>query len=137
MAALSDYLEERLLSLVFKNNDLAFTSPGDQLWLAAFTSGVGVEAGDLLGEVSGGAYARQQVPAADWTHMGSGVTNAVDIDFPVATDGWGTIVHAAIMDSATLGAGNVLLHGALTISRSVGVGDQLRFLVGEVEVGLD
>ena len=137
MGALSNYLEARLLSLVFKNNGLSFSSPGDQLWVAAFTSGLDLEAGLLTDEVVGGSYARVQVPASGWDLTGSVVTNIDPVDFPVATAGWGSITHGAILDSATLESGNILWHGALTISRSIGIGDQLRFLAGEVEATLD
>lgn len=132
MAALSDYLAARLASLLFNNNDLAFASPGDGLYLAVFTSGLGLKAGILTGEVDGGAYARPQVPASAWARTANSVANSVAVEFPVATGAWGTLTHGAIMDSPTPGAGNVLAHGALYQPRSIQADDQLRFLEGEV-----
>lgn len=135
MAAISDYLEERLLSFLFKGNAAGLATPGDGLYLAAFTSGVDLEAGSLAGEVVGGSYARVQVVAADWTiTVDPRAENAVAIEFPAATDAWGIITHAAITDAAS--GGNILMHGVLSQGRSIQSGDQLRFPIGEVRFTL-
>jgi hypothetical protein len=139
MSALSDWLEARIMDFVFKNNSLAWTSPGNSLYVAAFTAGAGLEAGSLADEVSGAgtAYARQQVVAASWTRTNNVVVNAADINFPVATAAWGTVTHGAVIDSATLGAGNILWHGALAASKTIDTDDQFRILAGDLEAAIN
>lgn len=105
MAALSPYLAEALARLVFKNNSGSFSSPGDSLWVALFTSG---------GEVSGGSYARQQVVAADWTEVDGEVENAEPVPFPQATAPWGELTHVQVMDDDT--TGNMLMLAVLVDS---------------------
>lgn len=136
MSALSNWLEARVMDFIFKNNSLGWTSPGNSLYVALFTSGAGLEEGTLTNEISGGSYARVQVPAADWTRTNNVVVNANDIDWAVATGAWGTITHGAIIDSAS-GAGNILWHGALAAPKSIGVDDQFRILAGDLEATID
>lgn len=132
MAAMSDYLEEKIAQLMFKNNAGGLATPGDSLYVALFTASTGLEINAPTAEVVGGSYARQQVPAADWAQAGGAVENLVDILFPVATANWGAISHIAIMDAATVG--NVLYHGALTTPRAVGSGDQFKINAGDLDV---
>ena len=42
-----------------------------------------------------------------------------------------TVTHAALMDALT--AGNMLLHAALTASKTVGAGDTLSFSAGDID----
>ena len=135
MAAFSDYLEGKIAQFIFKNNVEAFASPGDDLYVAAFTADTGLETNAPTAEVSGGAYARQQVAAAGWTQAGGQVENAADIEFPLATASWGTVTHVAVMDAATVG--NVLYWGALTQSRLIDTNDQLKFAAGDLNVTHD
>jgi hypothetical protein len=132
MAALSDFLEAKLAQLLFKNNSGTFATPGDQLWVALFTSDAGLEAGVITSEVAGGSYARQQVAAAGWTQTGGAVENTADINFPQATASWGTVSHVAIMSANA--AGDVLFHGALATPRAVGNGDQFKINAGDLDV---
>ena len=67
----------------------------------------------------------------------TGVTidNSVAIEFPTASADWGTMTHFAIFSGGTAGA-SVLVHGALTASKSVDNGDTARFAVGELDICL-
>lgn len=47
------------------------------------------------------------------------VVNEKDLDFDESTANWGMITHFIITDSATRGAGNLLIYGELTTPRSV------------------
>ena len=73
-----------------------------------------------------------------WTLAGGGTgkaTNNLLISFPAASGGnWGTVVNVAIFDAST--GGNMLLHGVLTVARTVNDGEQLRFAIGDLEVVL-
>lgn len=139
MAAISNYLEQKLLDLVF--NALAYTAP--TTYVALFTSDPGDDASGT--EVSGGSYARQVVnenggssPTWDLAVVDGTaylVDNTHEILFPTATADWGTVTHVGIFDAATVG--NLLYHGALGDSRLVETDDAFRFAIGELNLKLD
>lgn len=139
MAAISDYLEQKLIDLI-ANKD-AFSAP--DTYLALFTSDP-TDAGTGT-EVSGGAYARQLVydnasGTPDWTvgavvATGYGVENDDSITFPTATASWGTVTHFGIFDAAT--SGNLLMHGALDESKTVGVDDVFKVSAGNLKLRLE
>jgi hypothetical protein len=56
-----------------------------------------------------------------------------DVQFPVATGSWGTVSHWALVDSQTHGAGNVLAHGAFSISKAVATDDQPTIPTTEIQ----
>lgn len=123
---LSDYAEKKLQDHVFGNT--AFTPPATVyfgLWTATLDD---TSTGATAGEVSGGSYARVAVtnnatnfPAA--TGVNASKSNANAITFPNPTANWGTVTYVAALDSATLGAGNILAYAALTNSKVVNNGD--------------
>lgn len=125
MAALSDYLETALLNAVLRNT--AYTSPAT-VYLALFTTATTDAGGGT--EVTGGSYARQSVAFAAPSAGTS--TNSATVSFTgmPAT----TVTHAAIMSAST--AGNMLFHGALTASKTVGAGDTLSFAAGDISATL-
>lgn len=131
--ALSHYLESALINAVLKNT--AYTPP-TTTYLALFTadptdSNTGTE-------VSGSAYARQ---AITWSAIttnspnGSTVTNSAQINFPTATGAWGSIAYFGIYDALTVG--NLLIHGTLTTSKTIGNGDTAQVLVNALSVTFD
>lgn len=125
MAAMTDYLENALVDHVLRNT--AYTSP-TTVYLALFTDATSDAGGGT--EVTGGSYARQ---AVTMTAPSNGATeNSGTVSFtnmPAAT-----VTHCAIFDAST--AGNMLLHGALDASRTVGSGDTLTFAAGALDVTL-
>lgn len=133
MSALSDYLEDALINHIFRNSD--FTRPAD-IYIALFTAAPSDAGGGT--EVSGGSYARQGVPtgvASEWDAASGGATaNTNTVTFPTATAAWGTITHVGLFDAVT--AGNLLFHGALTASKTVGDGDIFRFNAGDLDASL-
>jgi len=140
MGAFSDYLENEILDHVLNNGRALTYTPPTTLYIALFTSSGGLE-NNTEGsqtEVSGGAYARQSLNGSTnyFTVAASGATsNYDDIEFPVATDDWGTITHVAVMDALT--SGNVLIWGALTSSKIIENGDQFKFTAGNLDITLD
>jgi hypothetical protein len=140
MAALSDYLEQKLLDHVF--NEVVFSVP-TTVYVSLYTTDP--TDADTGTEVSGGAYARVLVnengggsPAWDLAvvdGIGYLVDNGNDITFPTATASWGTVTHFGIHDASTLG--NLLFHGALTVSKPVGDGDTFKFPVGDLDCRLE
>jgi hypothetical protein len=131
MAALSDYLENKLVDFVFRGQP--FTPP-TTLYVALFTTADN-DAGSQRVEVSGGSYARVAVASslANWAGtQGAGTTvastgtsgttsNNNSITFPAPTAGWGTVVGIGIFDAAT--GGNELVYGALATSKTINSGD--------------
>ncbi len=84
------------------------------------------------------AYARVAVAADFGTPAAAGsISNDGQIDFVEATGSWGTVTHFALLDSGTHGAGNMLAHGDLTVSKAVDDGDTPSFAIGDVTVTLD
>lgn len=125
MAALSDYLEAALLNEVLRNTGY---TPAATVYLALFTDATTDAGGGT--EVTGGSYARQAVTFG--APSGGVCSNTGAIAF--ASMPAATVTHAAIMDAST--AGNMLFHGALTASKTVGAGDTLTFAIGDIDASL-
>lgn len=136
MSAFSNYLENAVLEHLFGGS--AYTAPST-LYIALFTADDGLESGTITSEVStsGTSYARVAIdPSTDMGTASAGsISNTAELLFTEATASWGTVTHAAIMDAST--AGNVLVHGSLTSSKTVGSGDVARYAVGEFTITLD
>lgn len=136
MAALTNYLENKLIDHIFQNT--AFTGP-TTLYIALFTAVTDGEAGTVT-EVSGGSYARVGVTAslsnwADATGNNGTTSNVNVITFPTASADWGTVTNFGIYDSPT--AGNLLIYAALTTSRSITNGSTASFAANSLTVQLD
>jgi hypothetical protein len=130
MAALSNFLENKLIDQLFRGQ--AFTFPST-VYVGLYTAAPSDTGGGT--EVSGGSYARVSVSAslANWagtqsagsTSASSGTSgttsNNIAITFPEPTATWGVITHVGIFDAAS--SGNLLIHGALTIPKTVNNGD--------------
>ena len=133
MAAFSDYLEQAILNHIFRNTAI-FTPPAN-VYLALFTAAPSDSGGGT--EVSGGSYARKAVSTTgQWSAPGvGGLTDNINAQaFPTATASWGTVTHVGIFDAAS--AGNLLFHGALTVSKTVGSGDTFQFSAGDLDITL-
>lgn len=134
MAALSDWFEGQINNWVFRNTALAARGTGD-LTVALYT--VAPTDSTAGTKVSGGSYADQVLPAnaTYWTLPGTpgAVVNALDINFPVASGSWGTVVAVAILDAS----GNILYYGNLTASKTVASGDSFKFSAGQLSITTD
>jgi hypothetical protein len=128
MAELSDYLENKLLDHVLRN--ISYTSP-TTVFVGLFTADP-TDAGTGT-EVSGGSYARQIISVT--TATGGIVTSSADVTFPQCTASWGTVSHIGLLDA--LSSGNLLMHTALTTSRSIETGDVLKISTGSLTASLD
>ena len=140
MAAMSDFLENKMLDWLFRGQAIGITGAS----AAAGTGPTALFVGLLTAaptdsttgtEVTGGAYARVSVSSAlaNWagtqaaasTVASSGATGTTSnngvITFPAPTANWGVVTHFAIYDALT--AGNLLIHGALTVSKTINNGD--------------
>jgi|TARA_E500000318_G_scaffold62511_2_gene57859 hypothetical protein len=136
--AATTYLENKLLSFLFKNNAGSLSTPGDSIYVGLATAVSDAEAGSLT-EATFGSYARQQVTAANWTLTSSSadqqtVTNAANIEFPASTGTSNTITHAFLVDAAS--SGNILFVGALDANKTIATGDIFRINASNLTIEL-
>lgn len=137
MAAMTDYLENKLIDHIFRNT--SFTMPSALYVALCSASPTDAATGASMNEIAvTGNYARAALApsVSNWkstngttsgasSGTGGQTMNAVAIVFNVPSGNWNSgnpITHFAIVDSAS-GAGNVLFHGALTAQKTVNNGD--------------
>lgn len=145
MAALSDYLENKIIDYILRGQ--AFTAPAT-VHVGLLTAAPSDTGGGT--EVSGNAYARVAVSSslANWAGTqaaastvassgSSGTTsNNAAITFPTPTpSGWGTVTHMAVYDAAS--AGNLLFYAALTASKVINAGDSVSFAPASLTLQID
>ena len=130
MAAMSDFLENKVIDQIFRAQAYSFPAT---LYFALLTATPSDAGGGT--EVTGGSYARVGVAAslvnfagtqaAASTVASSGTngttSNNATIAYPAPTANWGSIVAFGIYDAVT--AGNLLFWGALTTPKTVNNGD--------------
>ena len=141
--AATTYLENKLLSLIFKNNAGSFSSPGASIYVGLATAVSNAEAGTLT-EVNTSTqdanYVRRQVTAANWTLASSStdqqtVVNAANIEFPASSGvATYTVTHAFLADASS--SGNILFVGALDASKAIASGDIFRINAGNLTIEL-
>ena len=127
MAAMSDYLERKLLDHTL--GTAAYTHPS-QVHLALHTADPTDAAGGA--ECSGGSYARQTIDFNAAAGAGGAVTNSTEenfADMPACT-----VTHIGIWDAST--SGNLLYHGAVSSSKTVASGDTISLAAGQLTVTL-
>lgn len=143
MAALSDYLENKLIDHLLRAT--AYTAPANT-YVGLLTAAPSDAGGGT--EVSGGSYARVSVASGTsaWTatqggtsgaSSGTGGTtsNAATINFATPSAGWGTVTHFGVYDAST--GGNLLFYGALTASKVINSGDSVSFAAGALTLQID
>lgn len=155
MAAMSDFMENKLIDFLFRGQALGITgaSAGSgtgptNLYIALFTANPTDTGGGT--EVSGNAYARVDVASslANWagtqsagsTSASSGTggttSNNGTITFPTPTpSGWGTVTGVGVFDAST--SGNLLAWSALTTNKTINSGDSVTFPAGSLTFQID
>lgn len=134
MGSFADYLENKLLDLVF--GAVAFSAP-TPIFVGLSTTTI-TDAGGNITEPSGNAYARVSVTnnAANWpAASGGSKSNGTTITFPAATGSWGTITDFFISDASS--GGNILAYGALTAGKAIANGDTASFAIGDIVITLN
>lgn len=140
MAAFSDFAENKLIDWFFRAQAIGITGASaaagtgpTSLYVALYTANPTDVAGGT--EVTGGSYARVAVTSslANWagtqaaasttasTGTSGTTSNNGAITFPAPTANWGVVTGFGIFDAST--AGNLLIWGALTTSKTVNNGD--------------
>lgn len=130
MAAMSDYLENKLIDQIFRAQTYTFPAT---LYVGLLTSAPSDTGGGT--EVTGGSYARVGVTGslANWagtqgagtTVASSGTTGTTSnnnaITFPTPTANWGVISHVGVYDQTS--GGNLLFWAPLAVAKTVNNGD--------------
>jgi len=81
-------------------------------------------------ELTGNNYSRV---AATFSAAASGTTsNSAAIEFAAATGSWGSVSHFGIFDAAS--SGNLLIHGAFTVAKTIASGDILKIPTGDLDI---
>jgi hypothetical protein len=141
--AATTFLENRILSLIFKNNAASFSTPGNNIFVGLatavsnFNDSTGESGDPTITEANFTNYARQNVPHADWTLTTESADtqtckNTNNIEFPASGGTNNTITHVFIAthvsDSLDVvgSGGNVLFIGALDASKVIASGDIFR-----------
>ena len=127
MAAMSDYLERKLLDHTL--GTAAYTHPS-QAYLALHTADPTDAAGGA--ECSGRSYARQTIDFNAAAGAGGAVTNSTEENFtgmPACT-----VTHIGIWDASS--SGNLLYHGIVSSSKAVADGDTISLAAGQLTVTL-
>lgn len=136
MTNFSNYLEEQLLGHTLLGS--TYTSPVT-VFMSLATSIA--SDGDSYTEVTTNmGYARVIMHgkmSSITSQNDNTVVNSQDITFAAATTPWGIVLHFAVFDSATIGAGNMLYWGDLSTSRDVQTNDVVEFQAGNLSVRLD
>jgi hypothetical protein len=136
MSAFGNYLEQKIIGATLLGS--TYTSP-TSLWIALCTSIT--SDGDSITEVTTNiAYARQLVTGkfseptsgGDWSSV-----NSEALTWSAATSAWGTVAHWTIVDTLTIGQGNVHYHHTMTTPRAILNGDIAEFLAGTLSITLD
>lgn len=127
MSALSDYSEKLLLDWLMTTGSA--TRP-TAWYVGLFTAAPSDSGGGT--EVSGSGYAREAVTFAAASTPGGTTSNTGAVSFTASGGSWGTITHVGIFDADT--SGNLLWHGGLTASKTVGDGDTIEFAIGNIDL---
>lgn len=125
MSAMSNYLETALINAVFGNTAYA---PPAAVYAALFTSDPTDAASGS--EVLEASYARQLVTFVP--SVGGATGNSDLVTFGPAEATWGSITHFAVFDA--LSGGNMLVHGTLTLPKTVLLGGLLVFSVDSLRI---
>ena len=125
MAALSDYAENEMLDHMLGTG--AFSAPAN-VFLSLWTSDPTDDGSGT--ELSGSGYVRKDI---NFGAASSGVaTSSGVVTFDTASGSWGTVSHIGIHDAVS--SGNLLFHGALSASKTIGSGDVMQIANGAITI---
>lgn len=144
MAAMSDYLENKLIDQIFRGQ--AYTFP-TTLYVGLLTAAPTDVGGGT--EVTGNNYSRlsvaaslanfagTQAAASTTASTGTGGTTSNNgvLTFATPSGSWGTVTSFGIYDAAS--AGNLLFYGTLTISKTINSGDTVTFPAAALSIQID
>lgn len=113
----------------------SFSAPAE--YYVALSTTQPTDSGANVNEPSGGGYARLGIlnNGTNWVAASAGEkANAGDLSFPTASSLWGTIGWWCLYDAVS--GGNMKHWGVLQTARTIDIGDQFRFLAGDLVIRL-
>lgn len=117
MGSLSIYARNKLLDHCFGNTPYV---PVATVYLALCTAEVlATQDGSTIAEANYTSYTRKAITFAAASLLNRNITQTGAISFPKSTGGNITVTHYAILDSTTIGAGNLLGYGALSVAKNI------------------
>jgi len=136
MGSLSNYIENEILDHILKTGD--WTAPAN-LYVGLSTADPTDDASGIA-EPAGNGYAR--VNHNSWDVAASRATeNTGTITFPEASGSWGTITHFFVcnhLSNDTWGTNvELIAHGALSASKTIGAGDNASFQDGAIDISFN
>lgn len=133
----SNTLETQNLEYIFNATVPSWSSATD-LYLALHTANPSDTGNQLTSEASYTGYARVPVvrTSLGWTVSGDQASNAALVQFPQCTGGSSLVTHVSI-GTASSGAGQIMLYGALSSPLSISNGIQPQFSAGTLVVTED
>lgn len=139
MSAMSDYLEGEIRKHLFRTGSFAKPTVLAVALLTATPTDASTGA-TITEPPSGDGYVRAQLNPLDANWSAPDATGGVTRNQGVLSFGtvvntnWPSVTHFAILDSATLGAGNVLIWAAVTLAKTATVGDTVTIPVDALTV---
>lgn len=156
MAAMSDFLENKLIDWLFRAQAIGITgasagagSGPTTLYIGLYTANPTDTGGGT--EVAGNNYGRASVTSAmgatGWAgtqsagstvaSSGTGGTTSNNgvITFATPSASWGTVTGFGVFDAVS--GGNLLIWGALTASKVINSGDTVTFPAGSLSFQID
>jgi hypothetical protein len=120
MAAFSNYMEDAITAWI---NGTTFPSAPTNTYVQLYSQ----DPTDA-GSATGALYTRVTYAASGWTRGTGGAgtlsnTNAITMQSSAGSAA--TASHFAVFDAAT--SGNLLFYGALSASKSIAIGDEVKF----------
>jgi hypothetical protein len=118
--AFSNYLEDQITGWI---NGSAFASAPTSTFVQLYSQ----DPTDA-GSATGALYTRVAVAAGGWTRGTGGagtLTNTAAITITPSAGSGATATHVAVFDTIT--GGNMLFAGALTASKTIATGDEVKF----------
>lgn len=113
--SMSTYLANKILDHILKT--ASYTAP-THIAVALSTANPTDDGSGLAEVADSNNYSRTTCDVWDVAVNGASANTAA-ITTPVASGSWGTISHTALFDSATHGAGNMLMYGSVSPSQAV------------------
>jgi hypothetical protein len=120
MAAFSNYMEDAITAWI---NGTTFPSAPTNTYVQLYSQDPTDE-----GSATGALYTRISVASGGWTRGTGGagtLSNTGVITITSSAASGATATHVAVFDAIT--GGNLLFYGALSASKSIGVGDEVKF----------
>jgi hypothetical protein len=120
MAAFSNYMEDAITAWI---NGTTFPSAPTNTYVQLYSQDPTDE-----GSATGALYTRISVASGGWTRGTGGagtLSNTGVITITSSAASGATATHVAVFNEIT--GGNLLFYGALSASKSIGVGDEVKF----------